>query len=853
MMKKKIIITGGLGYIGTELCKIYSGVSWHHEITVIDNRFISERVNQLRNWNINFVQGDILDRDLIKKYCEDADIVHHLAGITDVPRTKTESSNIQDKKIKEIGEKGTQNILDSISDQCKIIFPSTHVVYEGIDKVIKNIEENEPTKPVLSYSTSKAVNEDQLKKSGKNYVILRLGSVYGYSTDSMRIDIMPNLFSKIASQNGTLKLFAGGRQIKSLVPLIDVARCFKFMEEKENINSEIFNLTKDDLTVKEVALICKKYNPNINLKETNDEVPNLGFTLSNKKILKTGFNFLYNLDQSIKEMIDKWSKQDLIKDLEYVKSGENLFIDKRGVISNHELTEPINLIGMIESKKGTIRANHYHPQQEQKCLFTKGQIIEIFQDIINPNSPKITQVVNEGQLSIIKPNVAHTMVFTKDTTFLNLVRGERDHENYGITHTIKHVFVDEKEKNLLMSSYKFNCRSCENTNLKRVVSLGYQPLANNLVKNKDQKSDLYPLEVNYCPNCHNCQLSVAVDPKKMFSNYLYTSSTSKVFRKHFIDAAKKYSKELKLDKKKSYIIDVGSNDGVALQPFLNLGFKKVLGIEPAKNLAKLANKNKIKTYNGFLEKKNLKKIKKNADLILASNVFAHSDKLKEMAECMLSLLSKKGTIIIEVQYLMNTLKDLTFDNIYHEHYNYWSLTSLTYFFCQLGAKIFKCEKIDTHGGSIRVYIKKDKNIKIDSSVQKFLKEEENFGIKKFEIYQKFGEQVYKIKENVLNNIRKLRKKNKTIIGYGAPAKATTALNFFGITKEIDFIVEDNKLKHNKFIPGVKIPIKNKSQIKNKNNVMLVLAWNFYSDIKKSNSDLSEHFISIKDLETNNLK
>ena len=95
--------------------------------------------------------------------------------------------------------------------------------------------------------------------------------------------------------------------------------------------------------------------------------------------------------------------------------------DHRGKISNHELTEPINLIGLIESKKGTIRANHYHPQQEQKCLFTKGQIIEIFQDIVNPNSPKITQVVNEGQLSVIKPNVAHTMVFTKDTTFLNLV------------------------------------------------------------------------------------------------------------------------------------------------------------------------------------------------------------------------------------------------------------------------------------------------------------------------------------------------------------------------------------------------------------------------------------------------
>ena len=852
-MIKKIVITGGLGYIGTELCKLYSGLSWYHKITVIDNRFISERVNQIRNWNMEFIQGDILDKQLINKFCKDADVVHHLAGITAVPRTKSEASSIKDKEIKEVGEIGTKNILEAVNNKCKIIFPSTHVVYEGINGVKKDINEDEETKPLLSYSSSKAINEKQLKDSGKNYVILRLGSVYGYSNDSMRIDIMPNLFSKIASQDGTLKLFAGGRQIKSLVPLIDVARCFKFMEEQQEIKSEIFNLTKDTLTVKEVAEICKKHNPKIMLKETNDEVPNLGFSLSNKKLLNTGFEFLYNLDQNIKEMIQKWSKQDLIKDLEHVKDGKNLFIDDRGVISNHELTEPINLIGMIDSKKGTIRANHYHPQQEQKCLFTKGQIIEIFQDIVNPNAPKITQVVNAGQLSIIKPNVAHTMVFTKDTTFLNLVRGERDHENYGITHTIRHLFVDEKEKNLLLECYKFECRCCGNANLKRVVSLGYQPLANNLINKKDEKCELYPLEVNYCNKCHNCQLSVAVNPKKMFSNYLYTSSTSKVFRSHFVDAAKKYLKELKLNKKKSYIIDIGSNDGVALKPFIDLGFKNVLGIEPAKNLAKLANKNKIKTFNGFLEKKNIKKIKKNADLILASNVFAHSDKLKEMAECMLSLLSRKGTIIIEVQYLMNTLKDLTFDNIYHEHYNYWSLTSLVYFFNQFQAKIFKSEKINTHGGSIRIYIKKDKKTKIEKSVKKILKEEESFGIKKFKTYQKFGEKVYEIRDNVLLNIKKLKENKKNIIGYGAPAKATTALNFFGIKKEIDFIVEDNKLKHNKFVPGVRIPIKNKTNVKDKKNALLVLAWNFYEDIKKNNESLSDYIVNIKDLESNNWK
>jgi len=847
-MKKNIVITGGLGYIGTELCKIYSGFSWNSKITVIDNRFISARVNQLRNWNIDFVQGDILDQELIFKFCKDADIVHHLAGITDVPRVKSESNDENNKKIKLIAEKGTQNILEAISDNCKIIMPSTHVVYEGIKEVKNDILENEITKPVLSYGKSKDVNEKQLKDSGKNYVILRLGSVYGYSTDTARIDIMPNFFSKMASQNGTLKLFAGGRQVKSLVPLIDVARCFKFMEEREDISSELFNLTKETVTVKEVAEICKKYNPRITLIETNDEVPNLGFSLSNKKILKTGFKFLYALDESVKEMIFKWSKQDLNNDLEFVRDGENEYVDSRGKISNHELTEPINLIGLIDSKKGTIRANHFHPQQEQKCLFTKGQIIEVFQDILNPGSPKITQVVNEGQLSVIKPNVAHTMVFTKDTTFLNLVRGEREHDNYGITHTIKHIFVDEKEKNLLLKNYKFDCRSCGNEKLKRVVSLGYQPLANNLLNKKNDKCEMYPLEVNYCDKCHNCQLSVSVDPKKMFSNYLYTSSTSKSFREHFITASKKYIKEFKLTPKKSYIIDIGSNDGVALRPFKDLKFKKLIGIEPAKNLAKLANKNKIKTLNIFLEKKNLKKIKKNADLILASNVFAHSDKLKEMTECMIQLISNKGTIIIEVQYLMNTLKDLTFDNIYHEHYNYWSLTSLKNFFNQFNLIIFRVEKINTHGGSIRVYIKKNTKTKIESSVKKILKEENDFGIRNFKTYKDFGEKIVIIRKNVIKNLKKLKEKNKKIIGYGAPAKATTALNYFGVTDEIDFIVEDNKLKHNKFIPGVKIPIKDKKFIKNRNNTLLILAWNFYNEIKEKNCNLSDEFINIKELE-----
>ena len=847
-MRKNITITGGLGYIGTELCKIYSGESWYNKIKVIDNRFISKRVSQLRNWNIEFIQGDILDKQFMKKQIEDADIVHHLAGITNVAYVKAESNSKQDELIKDTAIKGTQNILDFAKKDCKIIFASTHVVFEGLQETKRNLTEEDKTETFLSYSSSKVVNEEQIKKSGLKYIILRLASVYGYSTDTMRINIMPNLFSKIASQNGKIKLFSGGKQIKSLSPLLDVARCFKFMESNNRVESGIYNVAKDSVSVKEVAEICKKINSKLQIETTDDEVPNLGYTLSNRKLLNTGFKFLYSLEESIHEMIQKWSKTKFIKNLEYVKKGENEFIDDRGKISNYELPESINLIGLISSKKGTIRANHFHPIQEQKCLLTKGQVISVYKDLLNSNSPKITHVVNEGDLIITKPNTAHAMIFSKDSVFLNLVKGEREHKNYGVTHTIRHIFVNEDEKNLLLDSYKYDCRSCGNLKLKRVVSLGYQPLANNLLKKKDEKCELYPLEVNYCDQCHNCQLSIVVNPKKMFSNYLYTSSTTKTSRNHFVKAANKYIKDFKLTVKKSYIIDIGSNDGIALKPFKDLKFKKILGIEPAKNLAKLANKNKIKTFNGFLERKNLNKIKKNADLILASNVFAHSDKLKEMAECMLKLLSKNGTIVIEVQYLLNTLRDLTFDNIYHEHYNYWSLTSLINFFNQFNAKIFRAEKIDTHGGSLRIYIKKNKKIKIENNVKKLINEEEIFGIKDFKTYQEFGEKVYQIKKNIIKNIDKLKNKSKIIIGYGAPAKATTALNFFGISKEIDFIVEDNKLKHNKFIPGVKIAIKSKSSIKSKNHTLLILAWNFFNEIKKNNSDISNNFVNIKDLE-----
>ena len=830
-MKKKIVITGALGYIGTELCKLYSGFSWKYEVVGIDNRFVSERVNELKRRKIKFIQADILDKESIEPYIKEADYVHHLAGITDVAYVKKEANKERDELTVRVAVEGTANVLSSMNNKATIIFPSTHVVFEGLKEQKENLDENEKTSTFLAYSTSKVENENQIKNSGKKYAIFRLGSVYGFSTDTMRIKIMPNLFSKIASQNGKIKLFGGGVQLKTLVPLMDVARCFKFVEENNDFESGIYNLAKENLTVKDVADICKKINPKLEVTLTDDEVPNKGYSLSNKKLLSTGFEFVYDLETCIKEMITKWSFEKFDNSLEYTFKGVREFIDERGKISNYDLPEPINMIGYIESKKGTMRANHFHPVQEQKCLIIKGQFISIYKDLVDEKSIKVTHVVNEGEMIVTQPNVAHTMVFTKDTIFLNLVRGEREHENYGITHTIPYKFVDDAEKELLQSVYKFNCRCCGSNKLKRVLSLGYQPLANNLVNNINDECKKYPLELNVCEECFNCQLSVSVDSDEMFSNYLYQSSTTKSFRDHFILAAKKYIEYFKLEKD-SYIIDVGSNDGIGLKPFLDEGFNNIQGIEPAKNLADLANKNGINTFHGYLNDKALNPIKNGADLLLASNVFAHADDLKSMAEAMKKLIKPDGKIIIEVQYLLKTIKDLTFDNIYHEHTNYWSLTSLNRFFKDLGLKIFDAEQIDTHGGSIRIYVSQEKDIKIRDSVKIILKQEEEFGLKKLSTYLEFGKKIENLKKSVIQNLKILKEKYPTIIGYGAPAKASTALNYFNIKDEINFIVEDNELKHKKFVPGVNIPIFSKEKIQNKDSLVLVLAWNFFDEIKK---------------------
>ena len=211
---KKIVITGGLGYIGMELCKIYSGKARKYQIKVIDKHFYSSRVSQLKRWGISFSQVDILDSDRLSPEISDADVIFHLAGVTNVATTSGDVNISRDKKVRDVGIKGTRNIIKYSKKDVKIIFPSTHVVFEGLDKVINDIKETFLPRPVLEYSKGKVQSEEDLISSGKDYVVLRLGSVYGNSQDSTRLNIMPNLFSKISSRQWRDKIIWWRKTVK---------------------------------------------------------------------------------------------------------------------------------------------------------------------------------------------------------------------------------------------------------------------------------------------------------------------------------------------------------------------------------------------------------------------------------------------------------------------------------------------------------------------------------------------------------------------------------------------------------------------------------------------------------------
>lgn len=391
------------------------------------------------------------------------------------------------------------------------------------------------------------------------------------------------------------------------------------------------------------------------------------------------------------------------------------------------------------------------------------------------------------------------------------------------------------------------CRICNSKNLVDVIDLTDQPIPNGFLT-KEQlkiKEEKYPLAVCFCNNCSLMQLRYLVNAKVMFDNYLYIPSASKTRIEHFKGLAEEI-KELTRFNEKSLIVDVGSNDGSMLIQFKNLG-ARTLGIDPAENLVKVAALSGIETVNSYFDSKVAAKISKKygkAKAILATNVIAHINNLHEVIKGGEILLEDDGVFLMQFPYSLDLIEKNLFDTIYHEHLSYFSVKSLLVLAEKSKLEIFNIEKSELDGGSLKVYWKKktDKKRKINSSViKKILKEEEDFGLYDIKTYERFAKRVEKLKTEVVKKLKDLKKKNKTIVGYGAAAKANVLLNYFGIDKKtIDYLVDSTPYKQGRFTPGSHIPIYSEDKIYETNpDYVIIFAWNFAKEIMDKNKKFKE--------------
>ena len=389
------------------------------------------------------------------------------------------------------------------------------------------------------------------------------------------------------------------------------------------------------------------------------------------------------------------------------------------------------------------------------------------------------------------------------------------------------------------------CRICKNKKLERILDLGEMPLANAFLnKNQlSQKEISYPLRVVWCESCGLLQIDEIVPHEILFRNYVYVSGTSEALRKHFEGLATEVVTNFKLNSN-SLVIDIGSNDGTLLKEFKKIG-SKVIGVEPAVNISKIAQENGIKTINDFFSEDIAKKIIKEnekAEAITATNVVAHTNDLDDLLKGISYLLKDDGVFVIEVPYLVDLLENIEFDTIYHEHLSYFAVCPLKRFFEERDFKIINIERVKIHGGTIRVFVSKKKSrFNINKNVNQLVSLEIKKGLNEVTAYRKFAERVEKLKEDLVNLLQKLQSENKKVIGYGAAAKGNTLLNYYHIKPEIiEFIADLNPMKQNKFTPGTHIPVYSPEIIyEAKPDYMLILAWNFADEIMKQQSKFNE--------------
>jgi SAM-dependent methyltransferase len=384
------------------------------------------------------------------------------------------------------------------------------------------------------------------------------------------------------------------------------------------------------------------------------------------------------------------------------------------------------------------------------------------------------------------------------------------------------------------------CRSCGQSGLELVLSLGNTPLANSLITEEelDQPESAYPLDLALCAGCSLVQITETVPPEKLFREYLYFSSFSETMLRHAKAIVERMVSSRNLGSN-SLAVEIASNDGYLLQYYKEAGVQ-VLGIEPAVNIARVAQDERgIRTLPEFFDSdlaRRLAEQGERADVIHAHNVLAHVADLNGFVSGLRLLLKDTGVVIIEAPYVKDLIDRCEFDTIYHEHLCYFSLTAMNRLFERHGLTIQSVERLTIHGGSLRVFVAKagEQN----SSVKDLLEEEAGWNVGSLDFYRGFADRVEELKNTLRNFIATLKQRNERLAAYGAAAKGSTLLNYFQIGRdELDFVADRSTYKQGRYMPGVHLPICPPARLlEEMPSHVLLLTWNFADEILEQQAE-----------------
>jgi SAM-dependent methyltransferase len=390
------------------------------------------------------------------------------------------------------------------------------------------------------------------------------------------------------------------------------------------------------------------------------------------------------------------------------------------------------------------------------------------------------------------------------------------------------------------------CRMCGSSTLQKVMALTPTPPGNNFLTEAELAlpEPRYPLELYFCAECHHVQLGHVVDPRILYQkDYFYVSGTSSQFVAHLRDYAAEMLRRFELHPG-ALVADIGSNDGTCLRAFRDLGNVRVLGVDPAKKIARRATESGIETIGDFFSSELAVRLRREhgpAAFITSHNACAHIDALDDVIRGVRHWLADDGVFVLEVGYLLDVYENVWFDTIYHEHLDYHTVAPFRRLFARTGMEAIGVRRVSPQGGSIRVMAQKAHGpLRADDTVDKLAALEERNGLDKPDTFVEFGRRIDKVANDLRSLVRSLKASGKSLAGFGAATKSTTLLSHFGLGREdLDFIADDNPLKQGLFSPAAHIPVVGPEEIyRRRPDYLLILAWNFAQPIMATHGKYS---------------